>query len=102
MFERIPALPSDIAFGYWELGRYVPVVAYKVRQMLAKCVDPAQFTFHAFHQSGVTYSFNQNVSFEDIRLHGSWRSDAVFVYLQTTSTADKVAKHFQSTLQNIT
>ena len=26
-----------------------------------------------FHRSGATYSFNQNVSFEDIRLHGSWK-----------------------------
>ena len=74
--------------------------------MLAKCVrqlrlDPVQFTLHAFRRSGTTYSFNKNVSFEDIRLHGSWKSDAIYAYLQTTSTADKVAQQFQSTLQNI-
>ena len=47
------------------------------------------------------YSFNQDVPIEDIRLHGSCKSDAIYAYLQTTSTADKVAQHFQSTLQNI-
>ena len=78
-----------------------------MRQMLAKCVrqlqlDPVHFTFHAFCRSGATYSFNQNVPFEDISLHGSWKSDAIYAYLQTTSTADKVAQHIQSILQNIT
>ena len=34
IFERIPALSSDIAFGYWELGRYVPLVVHRVKQML--------------------------------------------------------------------
>ena len=106
MWSEVPAQPSDVAFGYWELGRYVPVVAYKVRLFLARCIkqldlDPALFTFHAFRRSGATYSFNHNVPFQDIRLHGSWKSDAIYAYLQTTSTADKVAQHFQSTLQNI-
>ena len=106
MIKRIPALPSQVAFVYWEASRYVPVVAYKMRQILAQLtrrlrLDPSQFTFHAFHHSGATYSFNQNVSFEDIRIHGSWKSDSIYTYLQTTSTADKVAQHFQSTLQNI-
>ena len=99
MFARIPALPSDIAIGYWEFGRYVPVVAHKVRQMLAMCVrqlrlNPVQFRFHDFRRSGATYSFNQNIPFEDIRLHGSWKSNSIYAYLQTTSTADKVAQHF--------
>ena len=67
--------------------------------MLAECVsqlrlDPAQFRFHGFRRSGVTYSFNQNLPFEDIRLHGSWKSDAIYAYLQTTSTADKVTQYF--------
>ena len=106
MWSEVPAQPSDVAFGYWEMGRYVPVVAYKVRSTLAKCIrqlnlGPSLFTFHAFRRSGATYSFNNNVSFQDIRLHGSWKSDAIYAYLQTTSTADKVAQHFQSTLQII-
>ena len=67
----------------------------KVRLVLAKCIrqlglDPSQFTFHAFRRSRPMYSFNHNVPFENIRLHGSWKRDAIYAYLQTTSTADKV------------
>ena len=85
MFSKISALPSDIAFACWELGRYVPVVAYKVRLVLAKYIrqlglDPSQLTFHAFCRSRAMYSFNHNVPFEDIRLHGSWKRDAIYAY----------------------
>ena len=96
MFVRIPALHSDTVFGYWDLGSYVPLVVHRVRQMLARCVrqlrlDPGQFTFHAFHRSGATYSFNQNVP---LRILDYMVVGKAMPSMQTTSTADKVAQHF--------
>ena len=58
-------------------------------------MDPRKFSFHAFQCSGPTYNFNQNMTFEDIHIHGSWKSDYIYRYLQIFSAADKVAKSYQ-------
>ena len=49
MFKRIPALPSQVAFGYWEAGRNVPLVEYKVRQILAQCTRCLCLDPHCLH-----------------------------------------------------
>ena len=86
-------------------GRYVPLLAFTVCQTLAKIItalqlQPSAFTFHAFRRSGDTFSFNNNVAFEDICWQGSWKSDAIYTYLQSTNVQQKVSSSFQTLLQN--
>ena len=105
IFIKYPAFPDSPAFIVPRGGRYVPLLAFTVRQTLAKIImallmKPSAFTFHAFRRSGATFSFNNNVAFEDIRLQGSWKSDAIYTYLQSTNAARKVASSFQTSLQN--
>ena len=106
MFHMYPASPDSPAFVIPRGGRYVPLLAFAVRQTLAKIMmalqlQPSAFMFHAFRRSGATFSFNNNVAFEDIRLQGSWKSDAIYTYLQSTNASHKVASSFQTLLQNL-
>ena len=82
MFHMYPTSPDSPAFVVPRGGRYVPLLAFAVRQTLAKIImalqlQPSAFTFHAFRRSGATFSFHNNVAFEDIRLQGSFKSDAI-------------------------
>ena len=105
MFHMYPASPDSPAFVVSRGGRYVPLLAFAVCQTLGKIImalqlQPSAFTFHAFRCSGATFSFNNNVAFEDIRLQGSWKSDAIYTYLQSANAPHKVASSFQTLLQN--
>ena len=105
MFQMYPSSPNSLAFLVPRGGGYVPLLAFTVDQTLSKIImdlqlHPSAFTFHAFRRSGATFSFNYNVAFEDIRLQGSWKSDAIYTYLQSTNASYKVASSFQTLLQN--
>ena len=105
MFQLYPADPESPAFVIPRGKKCAPILAFTLRQTLAKILmalqlNPFAFTFHAFRRSEDTFSFNNNVAFEDIRLQGSWKSNAIYTYLQTTNAAQKVASSFQTLLQN--
>ena len=93
MFQLYPASPESPAFVIPRAGKYVPLLAYSSPNIGKNYNDfavlPSAFTFHAFRRSGATFSVNNNVAFEDIHLQGSWKSDAIYPYLQTTNTAHK-------------
>ena len=40
--------------------------------------------FHDFRRAGATWAFNHGVPMKDIMLHGTWKSDAVWAYIQST------------------
>ena len=106
MFHKYPASPDSPAFVIPRGRKYEPLLTFAVRQTLTKIrmslqLQPSAFTFHAFRRSGATFSFNNNVAFEDIRLQGSWKSDAIYTYLQSTNAPHKVASSFQTLLQNL-
>ena len=106
MFHMFPAPPDSPAFIVPRGGGYVPLLAFTVRQTLAKIImslqlQPSAFTFHAFRRSGATFSFNNNVAFQDIRLQGSWKSDAIYKYFQSTNASHKVAESFQTLLHHV-
>ena len=48
------------------------------------------FSFHTFRRSGATFAFNHNVQLQHIMAHGSWRSSAVWEYLQNASQAASI------------
>ena len=65
-----------------------PLTAYEVRKVLKSLVcsmglNSSEFGFHAFRRSGATYAFECNVPVENIKVHGHWKSDAVYTYLQS-------------------
>ena len=68
-------------------GKNAPFWLFLVQQTTAKImvalnIQPSPFTFHSFRRRGATSCFNNNVTIEDILLHGSWNSDTIHTYLQ--------------------
>ena len=81
-----------------------PILDTIIRDTLRKilqCIGiPTQgHSFHTFRRSGATWAFDNNVPLEHIMHHGSWHSEAIWNYLQQTSTAtSQVPATFASTL----
>ena len=44
-------------------------------------LDTTVYGFHTFRRSGATLAFNLDISMEEIKRHGTWRSDAVNSYI---------------------
>ena len=42
---------------------------------------PGQMSFHTFRRSGATLAYNLGINMEDIKRHGTWRSEAVQSYI---------------------
>ena len=66
----------------------VPLVAANARSVLKLAVtsmglNPQHFTFHSFRLSGASLAFNGNVAQDNIKEHGNWRSEAVWLALFT-------------------
>ena len=82
-----------------------PLVAANARSVLKLAVtslglNPKHFTFHSFRRSGASLAFDGNVALENIKQHGNWRSEAVWVYLQNTpARASVIPTTFQQLLQ---
>ena len=55
--------------------------------ILSLGLKPKHFTFHAFRRSGASIEFNQDVKLEHIKQHGHWRSESVWIYLNSTPKA---------------
>ena len=55
--------------------------------------------FHDFRRAGATWAFNHGVDMKDIMLHGTWKSDAVWSYIQSIPVAKSpVSATFQQHL----
>ena len=56
-------------------------------------------TFHMLRKAGTIWAFNHGVPLQDIMLHGTWSSRAVWKYVVSTSSASSaVSTAFQSHL----
>ena len=61
--------------------------------------DPSFVTVHSFRRSGATFTFNYNVSLQDIQRHGTWTSDCVWNYVtDSVDPGTQVAATFSSLL----
>ena len=103
MYLAIPAPGSEPVFLLTPTP-LKPLLASKARQVLANLLNnmgcsPAHFTFHAFRRSGATFAFNNGVPFQKIRLHGQWKSDAIYAYLESTNASNLVSSTFKQLLQ---
>ena len=81
-----------------------PVTQNQLRQHLTKVltvlnIDTTGHSFHTFRRSGATLAFNLNVDMQQIKRHGTWRSDSVYTYVVTDSRqASGVAASFRTHL----
>ena len=79
----------------------IPVTAFKVRNVLTVMVkqmklNPKDYGFHCFRCSGATLALELKVPLENIKIHGHWKSDAIWSYLSDTpKAASVVASAFQ-------
>ena len=69
--------------------------------MLVKAIKgmglhPKDYGFHCFRRSGANLAFEMKVPFEHMKMHGHWKSEAIWSYLKATSkVSGVVAKTFQ-------
>ena len=65
--------------------------------ILSLGLNPKHFTFHAFRRSGASLAFNHDVKLEHIKRHGHWRSESVWIDLNSTpKAAATIPLKFQS------
>ena len=59
-------------------------------------LNPKDYGFHCFRRSGATLALELKVPLENIKIHGHWKSDAIWSYLSDTpKAASVVASAFQ-------
>ena len=87
-------------------GSWVPLTESRVRKHFSQVLShlglqKSNFTFHSFRRSGATLAFNQNVSLQNIKAHGTWTSDSVWSYIsQDADVSDEVAVSFQNCISS--
>ena len=97
--EIYPVLAIKRMLKYY--GSKIPVTSVKLRNVLTSVdkqmhLNPKVYGFHCFRRSGVTLALELNVRLENIKIHGHWKSDAVWSYLSDTpKAASVVASAFQ-------
>ena len=104
MIQLIPADSNDPLFLMPRTSRIVPLtdsVARKHLKNISKLLSPTtSLTFHDFRRAGAKWAFQQGVPLEHIMKHGTWKSDAVWSYLSsTTSSSSPVSLAFQAALR---
>ena len=52
-----------------------------------------KLTFHDFRRSGATWAFQHGVPLQQIMHHGTWKSDAIWSYIQNVPTASSSVSH---------
>ena len=59
-------------------------------------MDHTKFPFHTFRRSGAILAYNLDINMEEIKRHGTWRSDSVYTYIVADpQRAVGVANNFQ-------
>ena len=86
-----PEAPLFVTSSYTHLPILDSHIRNALRSILRTLNLPLDgFSFHTFRRSGATFVFDHNVSIQNIMIHGSWRSSAVWIYLQNASIAPSV------------
>ena len=55
----------------------------------------ARYTLHSLRRGGASLAKQFGATLDDVKRHGTWRSDAVWGYLHNQPTYDSVAKAFK-------
>jgi integrase len=95
-----PVLPSDPFLSYWVSGRLYLISQSHIRRALKRLVLTlnlhTHLTFHSFRRSGASLAFASGVPFQAIQAHGTWASDALWAYIDTSARDATVPRFFSS------
>jgi hypothetical protein len=61
-----------------------------------------QITFHSLRRSSASLAFSQGVPLKHIQTHGTWASNAVWAYIDSSAKASLLPKFFKSTVLSTT
>ena len=92
VMAHIPQGSQQPLFQIYTRKGWQILTAPKVRSFLKLVVialgwNPTTYTFHPFRRSGASLAFDNEIDLAKIKQHGSWKSEAVCTYLNSTPTA---------------
>jgi hypothetical protein len=61
--------------------------------------DP-HLSFHAFRRSAASLAYSSGLSFSSIQAHGTWSSDALLAYLDSSVRDPSVSRFFSTYFHN--
>ena len=86
---------------YFAHGEKQILTTFKVHNILTKAIrsmglEPKDYGFHCFRRSGANLALEMKVPLEHIKIHGHWKSEAIWSYLKASpKVSGIVAKTFQ-------
>ena len=92
---------NDLLFMYYVQGQKQILTTFKVRNVLAKAIKNMglhrkDYGFQCFRRSGANLALEMRVPLEHIKMHGHWKSEAIWSYLKATpKVSGEVARTFQ-------
>ena len=94
LLQSRPLPPTSPLFAtiYHPHGQVIDTVVRDALKTVLKHrgFSPSAFPFHTFRRSGATFAFDHNVQLQNIMSHGTWRSSAVWSYIQQSSLSSSV------------
>jgi hypothetical protein len=78
----------------------VYLLLHKLRAVFKKCIQYLSFhrslSFHSLRRSGASLAFASGIPFQSIQAHGTWSSDALWVYIDAGARDASVPRLFAS------
>ena len=75
-----------------------PMISRSLSKILLSLgLNPANFGFHSFRRSGVSWAADHNVPLQNLKAHGGWSSSAIYLK-HTPKASSTVAYTFQQVL----
>ena len=100
--HQAPLFQIKNAAGHWQV-----LTDSRIRKILSKInqklhLPKNYYTFHAFRRSGATLAYEIEVPIKEIKDHGTWASDCVWMYIRPRASAGhEVAQKFRGCFNNI-
>ena len=105
LLATYPGSSNDLVFCISRPHALVLLTYSFARKFFNKLSDilriSPKLTFHDFRRSGATWAFHHGVPLQQIMHHGTWKSDAIWSYIQNVPTASSsVSQSFQQHLNS--
>ena len=104
MFQCYPAGSNDPLFVLKskEVKSLTDSIARKHLKAVSVALDiDPPLTFHMFRKSGTTWAFQNGVPVQDLMMHGTWSSDAIWRYIKSVpSSSSVVSRTFKQHLSS--
>ena len=104
VLRLVPRRKNAPLFQILDNSAWIPLTDTRVRRHLHSILtvlgmQASGFTFHSFRRSGATFAFQNNVSLQNIKHHGTWSTECVWRYvLESADAGSEVASCFAKLL----